>query len=252
VSDVPPDQRFAGLGYEAFRRMAGDPSLSPHERSGFPNEYREDAESAILDDVEAKLPRLAGRGSIVVDIGCGAGPLAEELRRRCRERGQQLVLVDSPEVLAHHADDPSVLKVEGRFPDNVGELSRYAGRCDCVLAYSVLQYAFLEGSAFAFVDAALALLRPGGRLLVGDVPNASMRRRFLASEAGRAHHREYTGRDEDPPVRWPALPEGEIDDAVTLALLARARDAGYHAWTVPQAAQLPMANRREDLLFERP
>jgi hypothetical protein len=34
-------------------------------------------------------------------------------------------------------------------------------------------------------------------------------------------------------------------------LLARARDAGFQAWVVPQAPGLPMANRREDLLFER-
>jgi 2-polyprenyl-3-methyl-5-hydroxy-6-metoxy-1,4-benzoquinol methylase len=252
VSDVPPDQRFARLTYEAFQRMAGDPSLSPHERSGFPDEYREGAEDAILADVEAKLPALAERGATVIDLGCGAGPLAEELRRRCAERGQQLVLVDSPEVLAHHADGPGVAKVPGRFPESIDQLVERVGGCDAVLAYSVLQYAFAEASAFTFVDAALTLLRPGGRLLVGDVPNSSMRRRFLASEAGRAHHREYTGRDEDPPVGWPALPAGEIDDAVVLALATRARDAGYHAWILPQAAGLPMANRREDLLFARP
>jgi len=36
--------------------------------------------------------------------------------------------------------------------------------------------------AHAFVNVALIRLVPGGRLL-GDPPNASMRRRFLASEA---------------------------------------------------------------------
>jgi hypothetical protein len=54
-SDVPPDQRFAGLTYDAFRERASDPSLSSHERSGFPDSYREGAEEAILADVEAKL-----------------------------------------------------------------------------------------------------------------------------------------------------------------------------------------------------
>ncbi len=232
--------------------MAGDVTLSPHERSGFPDEYREGAEGDILADVEAKLPALVERGATVVDLGCGAGPLAEELRARCAERGQQLVLVDGPEVLAHHADGPGLSKVPGRFPENLDQLGEQVEGCDAVLAYSVLQYAFVEANAFAFVDAALTLLRPGGRLLVGDVPNWSMRRRFLASEAGRAHHRDYTGRDEDPPIGWPALPAGEIDDAVALALAARARDAGYHAWLLPQAAGLPMANRREDVLFARP
>ena len=232
--------------------MATDPSLSAHERSGFPDAYREGAEAAILADVERKLPRLGESGMTVMDVGCGAGPLADELRRRCAERGHELILVDSPEVLAHHPDAPGVWKVPGRFPQTPDLLTGRAGACDAVLAYSVLQYAFAEASVFAFVDAALTLLRPGGRLLVGDLPNASMRRRFLASDVGRAHHREYTGRDEDPPVEWPVLPAGEIDDAVALALIARTRDAGYHAWALPQAPGLPMANRREDLLFERP
>ena len=250
--DPPPHERFAGLDYEAFRRMAGDPSLSPHERSGFPDAYREGAEGAILADVEAKLPGLAGSGSTVVDLGCGAGPLPQELRRRCTERGHELILVDSPEVLAHHEDGPGVVKVPGRFPDTPELISEQAGRCDAVLTYSVLQYVFAEADAFAFVDAALSLLAPGGRVLVGDVPNASMRRRFLVGPTGRAHHREYTGRDEDPVVEWPALPVGQIDDAVVFGLLSRARDAGFHAWVVPQAPGLPMGNRREDLLFERP
>jgi SAM-dependent methyltransferase len=251
-AQTPAHERFANLTYESFRRMATDESLSPHERTGFPDAYREGAERAILADVEAKLTALQGEGATVVDIGCGVGPLADELRGRCAARGHELVLVDSEEVLDHHPDDPGVRKVAGRFPDTPELLERYGGACDAVLAYSVLQYPFAEANAVAFADAALTLLAPGGRLLLGDVPNASMRRRFLASDAGRAHHRDYTGRDEDPPVDWPVLPQGEIDDAIVLALLHRARDAGFHGWVLPQAPALPMANRREDLLFERP
>jgi hypothetical protein len=126
------------------------------------------------------------------------------------------------------------------------------GSCDVVLAYSVLQVAFLDGSIHGFADAALRLLAPGGRLLLGDLPNASMRRRFLHSDAGRSFHRTYTGRDDDPTVAWPLLPPGELDDGVLSGLVARARDGGFHAWLVPQAPELPMSNRREDLLCERP
>src|SRR3954469_11419546 len=163
--DPPASERFAGLDYEAFRRMAGDPSLSSHERSGFPDAYREGTEGAILADVEAKLPGMAAGGATVVDLGCGAGALAQELRRRCGERGQRLILADSPEVLAHHEDGPGVVKVPGRFPDTLQLISDRAEGCDAVLTYSVLQYAFAEADAFAFVDAALTLLGPAGRLL---------------------------------------------------------------------------------------
>jgi SAM-dependent methyltransferase len=232
--------------------MAGDDTLSRHERSGFPDALREDAELAILDDIEAKVPRLKiGNGISVVDIGCGANGLTDALLARCRERGHRLTLVDSAEVLVHHQQTPGVRLVAGRFPE-IPVLSEAVGTCDVVIAYSVLQYAFVDASIHAFVDAALALLAPGGRLLLGDLPNASMRRRFLNSESGRTFHRAYMGVDGDPSVSWPVLPTGEMDDGVVLGLLVRARDSGFHAWLVPQTTGLPMSNRREDLLCQRP
>jgi hypothetical protein len=79
-----------------------------------------------------------------------------------------------------------------------------------------------------------------------------MRRRFLASAAGAAFHRGYTGRDEDPDPGFNQVSEGEMDDAVLFALMARARAAGADAWLLPQPPHLPMANRREDLLLRRP
>ena len=248
-----PHERFAGLDYEAFRRMADDPGLSRHERSGFPDDLREGAEEAILADVEIKLPALSSRrGLLVVDIGCGANPFTDTIIRRCRQNRHTLTLVDSPEVLAHHHEHDGVRLIPGRFPDIPLLVEQATGSCDIVIAYSVLQYSFVDGSVHGFVDAALTLLAPGGRLLLGDLPNASMRRRFLHSAAGHEFHRRYTGRDDLPVVNWPMLPTGELDDGVVFGLIARARDAGFHAWIVPQAATLPMANRREDLLCERP
>jgi SAM-dependent methyltransferase len=252
VAPSAPHQRFAGLTYDSFQCMARDPTLSVHERSGFPDAYREGTEDAILADIGYKLPALGGRGATVVDIGCGASALAMAIRTLCLERGHELVLIDGPDVLAHQADGEHVHKLAGRFPDIPGVLDEWGARCDVVLAYSVLQYVFVEASIFSFLDAALRLLRPGGRALLADVPNASMRRRFLASEAGRRHHREYMATDRDPELTWPELPVDQPDDAVALALLTRARDAGFHGWVLPQPDSLPMANRREDLLFARP
>jgi SAM-dependent methyltransferase len=248
-----PFERFSGLDYEAFRRMADDSTLSRHERSGFPDALREGAETAILEDIEQKIPAFRDRRGIsVIDIGCGANPLTDGMIERCRARAHQLTLVDSPEVLAHQRETPGVKLRAGRFPGMPLLLADLAGTCDAVVAYSVLQLEFFDSSIHAFVDAALTLLAPGGRLLLADLPNASMRRRFLHSDAGRAYHREYMGSDDGPPVEWPRLPAGELDDGVLYGLLARARDAGFHAWLMPQAAGLPMANRREDLLCARP
>lgn len=251
---APPHERFGNLTYDVYRQLAGRKDLSAHERIGFPDDYREGAETAIYADIRTKLPAIddpAG-GRVIVDVGAGCAGLPRLLRTDCERHGHELVLVDSPEMLAHHDDGPGVRKVAGRFPACEAQLADVRERADAVLVYSVLQCALTDVSPFDFVDAALELLAPGGRLLLGDLPNAAMRKRFLASEAGRAHHRVYTGEDADPDVTFNRLDRGQLDDGLALGLLSRARSAGFHAWIVPQAAGLPMANRREDVLIERP
>jgi hypothetical protein len=249
----PDDRRFAELTFDDFRRLATDPSLSPYEKIGFPDAYREGHERAIFADIEAKLPPLAERrGQVVLDIGPGCSELPAMVRRRCEENDHTLLLIDSDEMLAHHPDGERLRKFSGRFPECPELLDEYAGRVDAIIAYSVLHYVFPSASVHAFLDAALALLAHGGHMLIGDVPNVSKRRRFFSSPAGRDFHRRFTGSDEPPEVAWGALEPGKIDDAVLTGLVSRARGAGYDAYLVPQAAALPMANRREDLLVVRP
>jgi hypothetical protein len=189
---------------------------------------------------------------VVLDIGPGCSELPAMVRERCERQGHTLLLVDSEEMLAHHPEGELVRKFAGRFPDCAPLLDEYAGRVDAIIAYSVLHYVFPDGSVHAFLDEAMKLLSNGGRLLIGDIPNVSMRRRFFSSPAGREHHREFTGSDEPPEVTFNTVESEKIDDAVLLGLVARARAAGCDAYLVPQAESLPMANRREDLLVARP
>lgn len=246
----PPN--FDDLDYEGFRKLAQDKSLSKYEQIGFPDSYRQGHEAAIFADIRAKLPGLDKEHARVVDIGPGVSDLPRFLIQHCQERHAQLCLVDSPEMLAQLPDGSGIRKVEGLFPRNAEHLAGLKGTCDAVISYSVLHYAFVDTNLFGFLDAALALLAPEGRLLLGDIPNVSMRRRFFASSTGKAFHKAFMKVDSDPPVDFNRLEPGKIDDAVVFGLLERARAAGFHAYVVPQGAALPMANRREDLLFIRP
>jgi 2-polyprenyl-3-methyl-5-hydroxy-6-metoxy-1,4-benzoquinol methylase len=257
VAEQHPYERFSGLTYEAFRKMASDPMLTSIERSGFPESLRAGRERAILADVCSKLTSLDVPGTAVLDIGCGANPLTEALIQHCHDRDQRLTLVDSEEVLSALSDRAAIANgrlrlVAGRYPDIPELKGEEAEQYHAILTYSVFQYVFTEGNATNFIDSALNLLRPSGRLLVGDLPNSSMRNRFLVSDNGHEFHRTYTGETDGPRVPWPILPRGEIDDGVLFGIIARARAAGFHAWIVPQSSELPMANRREDLLCQRP
>jgi len=245
--------RFDDYDYETFRRAAADDALDVYEKIGFPASYREGKEAEIFADIRRKLTNLERPSQSVLDIGPGCSPLPRLLVELARAQGHRLYLADSPEMLALLPAEPFVVALPGRFPNDQSAFqAQEGGRLDAVLAYSLLHYVFVEASLHEFLDAAVGLLAHGGQLLVGDVPNLSMRRRFFAAPAGREYHRSFTG-SSDPPASDPAsLERGKIDDAVLLGLVGRYRAAGYHAYLLPQAAELPMANRREDLLIIRP
>ena len=245
--------RFAKLRYDDFKTLATEEGLSLHERIGAPDSYLEGRQDAILQDIGAKLSNLDTPARRVVDIGCGCGALVFELISLCAKMGHLHVLVDSDEVLARLPDAPHVRKVGGQFPEeSAASLMDLAGKADVVIAYSVLHYVVLDTNPFDFIDKALNLLAPGGQLLVADIPNQSMRRRFFSSDAGRAFHKSFIGTDTDPEVVFNTLEFDKIDDSVLIGLMMRARAAGFDAYILPQRPDLPYANRREDLLCRRP
>ncbi len=253
VDGAAVTSRFADISFESFRRRARDASLSPNEKIGYPEEFRAGLTPTILADIEAKMPAFAMTGKAVLDIGIGCGELAQEVIRLAGERNHRLVGVDSPEMLELLPEAGGFTKVAGRFPDVAAEARAVApDGFDAILVYGVVQCVFVDGNVFRFIDEALALLAPGGRMMVGDLANFSKLRRFLASEAGAAYHRDYMRTDEAPDVPPFAAPGDRMDDATILALVNRARAAGYDAWVVPQPEALPMSNRREDLVFARP
>jgi 2-polyprenyl-3-methyl-5-hydroxy-6-metoxy-1,4-benzoquinol methylase len=239
-------------GFDDFRRLAADPKLSAYETIDLPKGVGRERVDAVAADILRKLPMLKAPGAQALDIGAGCTDLPTVLADLCGENGGRIVLVDSAEMLDQLPDHPAASKVAGVFPDCLANVTGIAPRYDAILVYSVMQYVFLEGNIWRFVDAAASLLKPGGRLLLGDLPNASKRKRFLASAAGRAYHKAHYDPNTDPDVVFNRLDLQEIDDAVIFGLMQRLRCGGFDVYVMPQPPELPMANRREDLLVCRP
>lgn len=252
MSGKDKTDRFARRGFEEFRRLASDPALSAYEKIGFPDSFREGKEPLIFADILAKLPTMQLRDAVVLDIGPGCSDVPRLLIDHCATLSHELHLVDSTEMLDQLDDHDGVHKTAAFYPDCPQLLEHLGGRADAIIVYSVLQYLFVDTNLWTTLDTTLSLLAPGGMLLFGDIPNISMRKRFFASDNGRACHRAYTGRDEDPAIDYNRIEPAQIDDAVVFAILQRARAAGFHAYVLPQPAALPMANRREDIVIVRP
>ncbi len=245
--------KFKHLTFEDFKKLARDKSLSRYERIGFPNSYREGKEERIFIDIAQKLTNLNKENKVILDIGPGCSGLAFLMIERCREHGHILILVDSAEMLDYLPDEQFITKVPGRYPHDCESLfAHYANRVNALLSYSVLQYVFAESSVFDFVDKSLGLLADGGEMLIGDIPNISMRKRFFSSPNGVRFHQQFTGKNDLPQVKFNNVETGNIDDAVALSIVSRCRSAGFHAFLLPQADDLPMANRREDILIRKP
>ena len=243
---------FANIGYEDFRRLAADPALSKYEKIGFPDDYRSDYEAEIFADIRGKLTNLQRSGIHALDIGPGCSDLPKMLIDLCIANKNQLTLVDSEEMLQHLPDGPGIEKVVALFPRCPELNERLASQMDAIVCYSVLQYALIDTALYRFLDTALNCLAPGGQLLLGDIPNVSKRKRFFASETGAAFHRAFMSTDEPPEVVFNRIEFDQIDDAIVMSILQRARAQGFDAYVLPQHATLPMANRREDILIVRP
>jgi hypothetical protein len=249
MSDTNP---FANLAFEDFSRLAVDKTLSKYERIGFPDSYRQGFERKIFADIQLKLTNLAKYNKCIFDIGPGCSDLPRMLIDLCRDRRHRLTLIDNKEMLDLLPNDSFIKKVAALYPNCPELIEQYRGTVDVIVCYSVLHYVLIDTAFFRFLDTSLSLLAPGGQMLIGDIPNISKRKRFFASETGILFHQEFMKTIEQPDVVYNKIEHDLIDDSVVFALLQRARAQGFDAYVVPQTPDLPMANRREDILITRP
>ena len=243
-------KRFKHLSFDKFRELAKAQDLSPFQKIGFPDAYREGHEARILEDIRQKLPALNRASSTIIDLGCGCSELPQMLIEAADEQQQHLVMVDSQEML-ELLPKGNYQSLAGYFPEMPALREQYAGKADAVLVYSVMHYVLEEGNLFGFIDAAVELLAPGGGLLLADLPNINMRRRFFTSETGVASHKAFMNTDDPPEVDHLKAAPLVFDDGIVFGILQRYRNFGYQTYVMPQDPALPMANRREDILIVR-
>mgnify|MGYP001056356127 CR=1 FL=1 len=243
---------YEHLTFDDFRRLAKDDKLTRYEKIGFPNEYRKGYEKYIFEDIRLKLKSLGEKNKIILDIGCGCSELAFMIIDNCERNNSELLLVDSQEMLSLLPSKPFVSKFACRFSDCPTLFEKYTGRVDGILVYSVIHHVFLEANIFDFIDKACELLKDGGEMLIGDIPNVSKRKRFFSSKSGVEYHKKFMGTEDVPQVDLAAIEEKKIDDGVIFGILQRYRNFGFDTYLLPQDKGLPMANRREDVLVRKP
>lgn len=248
----PNYKKFIDIGFNDFKKFASDNKMSLNEKIGFPDSYRKGYDSHILDDIDSKIGEIKQNDQIL-DIGPGCSDLASLYIKKCSSFGGHITLIDSKEMLDLLPDLNGVTKVAGFYPSEpVMDQLNCGPQFNKIICYSVFHYIFIEANVWTFLDLTLDLLKPGGRFLLADIPNFSMRNRFFMSEEGEDFHKKFINSNESSDNSKTEISENQIDDGVLMGMLLRARNRGFHAYILPQSPLLPMSNRREDLLFIKP
>jgi 2-polyprenyl-6-hydroxyphenyl methylase/3-demethylubiquinone-9 3-methyltransferase len=109
-------------------------------------------------------------GKTALDVGCGAGLLAEPLARL----GAKVTGIDaSPEVIAVARDHASAMGLQIDY--QIGDVQELGGQFDLITCMEVIEHV---ADAAAFVHALARRLAPGG-LLIMSTPNATSWARLM-------------------------------------------------------------------------
>ena len=237
------------ISYENYAKMARN-LTNDTEKAG---RYiiQEKAERHIFLDIVKKLK--VKDEDIILDIGSGTGTLTIPLSFICSE----VYALDHPDVLNALKNRCGGLNnftfLSGNFLDL--DVDRKFNK---ILVYSVLHYLKDEKEVIFFIDKALSLLEIGGRLLLGDIPNASTKKRFIESDYGKIFLDNWKENMNDSLLRTQPLELDEdnmsvkFNDSTIIRLIGHIRSKGFNAYFLSQPSELPFGYTREDILIIHP
>ena len=188
----------------------------------------------------------------LLDIGCGPGNLLMPLSKIVNS-ATGIDHINCLETLKNtHKINKNISLVPGNFLDI--EINQTYEK---ILCYSVIQYLSDEKELFIFINKALNLLKHGGKLLIGDLPNLSRKKRFMNSDFGHNYDRKYRNNktEDESELSNTILLEDHnlvvIDDNLILKILKKTRQNGFNSFLLDQDPDLCLGYTREDILITK-
>lgn len=235
------------VSFDNYSELANSESISNTEAAGRFT-FQQDSERRMLSDVLLKLELIPTDS--LLEIGCGPGALLVPLSGFCAQSAG----IDNEGAInrlkGRFAKDSGIKCIIGDFLDMDLPVSQF----DKILINSVLHCLSNKSEVLAFIERGLSILRPGGRMLIGDIPNISKKARFLASKRGEQVLSEWSELVQNSPITHPLesmTHDDQIvvfDDDFVLEILAFIRKQGFEAFLLPQPLSLPFGGSREDVL----
>ena len=245
-------EMFAELSYEKFRKLAEMKDISFSNKVGFPDSYRAGKEELILKDMISKVNLLDKQNQKILEIGPGCSELPKKLIKILLAKNSEITIIDSEEMLRFLPNKKGIIKKFGIFPNHFKDfINKKKSFFNVIILYSVLQYIHNEQDIWEFLDASLSMLSDEGILFLGDIPNKSMKERFLTSKDGELFKKRFSETN-NAEIKNKRFLVREIDDELVIKILLKSRINGYHSWVMPQNEELTFSNRREDIIIKKP
>lgn len=206
-----------------------------------------EGERKIVQDLASKLDLSSS--DALLEIGCGPGNLLIPLSFSV----SSAVGIDHPKVIRRFQkrfQDDRIELVAGNFLDL--KITRQFSK---ILIYSMIQLLSNDAEVMECLTKALSLLKPGGALLVGDLPNEDKKNRFLSTRNGRRFLRDWNKANKEEGM---STTYGKLDphtvhftDQLIFELMVELRARRCETYLLPQAPYLPFGRTREDLLIRK-
>jgi ubiquinone/menaquinone biosynthesis C-methylase UbiE len=213
--------------------------------------FHKKLEKKIAEEIRRKLE--LSKTDTLLEIGCGPGNLLDHLQNHVGSA----VGIDHPNILRRAREKLGACPNIELYPGNWFDIS-IERTFDKILIYSVIHCLQSFNDLIYFLEKAIAVLRQGGRMLIGDIPNTNKMERFRQSNVFEIIEKEYREKASKS-KQYGKIIENifkkvdqntlKIDDELILKLVAKFRQQGLDAYLLNQDLKLPFGYTREDILI---
>lgn len=213
--------------------------------------FQKKSEKKIHIDIATKL--RIDKNDTCLDIGCGVGAILLPLSKKSKH----ITGIDHANIiniLRDRLKKKNINLISGDFLKHDFKYKKY----DKIILYSVLHVFENKIQVYRVINKALTLLKSGGIFLIGDLPNISLKKKFLRSKSGKnfenkwnkSNKKKFEDIKAQKILKKNSIYKIKIDDEFIINLVKYFRKKGYNAYIFPQKKDLPFGHTREDIIVE--
>lgn len=213
--------------------------------------FQRNEEKKILPEIIKNLN--LNKNDKLIDIGCGSGSITMHISKKVNT----VTAVDFPKILDALKARSTKKKIK-----NINYISgnflnlKIQKKFNKILVYSVIHYMRDLNQLKILIRKMLKITLPNGKILLGEVPNISKKKRFLNSKIGKKIDQSFKVDVERLNKKYPKSMNLNnkfisIDDKDLSSIIFYCNKLGADAYILPIENGLPFCNTRVNILIKK-